>query len=75
MYTLRFGSNRFKKHVKKSLEFFLKSKTRKNDRQNFENNIFCGNQNLCLGVYICTKLERFILIYKAMIAKMSSTYF
>ena len=57
---------------KKSLENFEKSKTRKNNRQHSENIIFTKNgtyvEKYTAG-HLCTKLEEFILIYEAMIAK------
>ena len=60
------------KHVEKSPENFEKSEMRKHNCQNSENNIFTKN-----GTYVekytaghmCTKFEKFILIYEAMIAK------
>ena len=39
------------KHVEKSPENFAKSKTRKNNRQNFENMIFAKKRHLCPEVY------------------------
>ena len=57
---------------KKSPGNFEKSKTRKNNRQNSENNIFTKNgtyvEKYTAG-HLCTKFEEFILISEAMIAK------
>ena len=57
---------------KKSPENFEKSKTRKNNRQNSENDIFTKNgtyvEKYTAG-HLCTKFEEFILISEAMIAK------
>ena len=56
----------------KSLENFEKSKTRKNNGQKSENDIFTKNgtyvEKYTAG-HLCTKFEVFILIYEAMIAK------
>ena len=58
------------KHVEKKPK--AKSKTRKNNRQNSENRIIAKNgtsvEEYTAG-HLCTKFEEFILIYKAMIAK------
>ena len=57
---------------KKSPENFEKSKTRKNNRPNSENNIFTKNETYVekyTAGHLCTKFEEFILIYEAMIAK------
>ena len=66
------------KHVEKSPENFEKSKTRKDNRQNSENNIFTKNgtsvEKYTAG-HRCTKFEEFILIYEAMIAKNGLAYF
>ena len=43
--------NDISKHVEKNPENFAKSKTRKNNRQNSENNIFEKKRNLCREVY------------------------
>ena len=60
------------KHVEKSPEKLKKSKTRTNNRQNSENDIFTKNgtyvENYTAG-HLCTKFEEFILIHEALIAK------
>ena len=49
------------------------SKTRKNNHQNSEKEMFYEKRKLCREVYsrlpICTEFEGFILIYEAMVAK------
>ena len=60
------------KHVQKSPENFAKCKTRKNNRQNYENDIFTKTGNYVekyTAGHLCTKFEEFILIYEAMISK------
>ena len=67
-----FGHQRASKHVEKSPENFERSKTRKNDRHNFEYTFFANNGpdvEKHTDGYLCTKFERSILIYEAMIAK------
>ena len=57
---------------KKSPENFEKCKMRKNDRQNYENNIFTKpgtSVEKYTSGHLCTKFEEFILIYEAMISK------
>ena len=58
--------------LKKSPENFEKSKTRKNNRQNSENNNLTKNGTYVeknTAGHLCTKFEEFILISEAMIAK------
>ena len=47
-------------------------KTFRNNRPNSENKIFAKNEihvEICMEGYLCTKFERFIFIYEAMVAK------
>ena len=48
---------------KKSLENFEKSKTRKNNRRNSENNIFTKKRNLCREVYSRSPVYQIWRIY------------
>ena len=60
------------KNVEKIPENFVKSKTRKNNCQNFENDIFTTNGvnvEEYTACHLRAKFEEFILIYEAMIAK------
>ena len=67
----KFEINIFK-NVQKSMENFKKSQTCKNDCQNSGNKIFPTIWTFVehhTEGYLCTKFERFIFIYEAMIAK------
>ena len=60
------------KHVEKMPRDLKKSKTLKTNRHNYENKI-CANNRGYVDKYfegfLCTKFDKFILIYEVMIAK------